>query len=41
MSAEGISIVLIHWKIKKGRDREFLDAWKTIFVIKNRDGLIG
>jgi heme-degrading monooxygenase HmoA len=37
----GISIVLIHWKIKKGREPEFEQAWKTKFLIENRDGLIG
>ena len=36
-----ISIVLIHWKIKRGLEPDFEKAWKTEFVIKNRDGLIG
>ena len=37
----GISIVLIHWKIKKGREPDFEQDWKTKFVVKNRGGLIG
>ena len=37
----GISIVLIHWKIKKDREPDFGQDWKTKFVVKNRDGLIG
>ena len=41
MAADGISIVLIHWKIKKGSEPEFERKWKTEFTVKNRDGLIG
>jgi hypothetical protein len=34
-------IALIHWKIRKGMEREFLSDWKTKFSINNRDGLSG
>jgi heme-degrading monooxygenase HmoA len=33
-------IVLIHWKIAKGRETEFLADWETRFTIKNRDGMV-
>src|SRR4029077_15694656 len=33
----GISIVLIHWKIKKGREPDFGADLKTKFGVKNRD----
>jgi hypothetical protein len=36
-----ISIVLIHWKIKKDLAPEFEQKWKTMFTINNREGLIG
>ena len=41
MTASELSIVLIHWKIKKGREAEFEGKWKTEFTVKNRQGLIG
>jgi len=41
MATQEISIVLIHWKIKKGSEEEFERRWKTDFTIKNRNGLIG
>jgi hypothetical protein len=41
MSNEAISIVLIHWKIRKGSEAEFERKWKTEFVVRNREGLIG
>lgn len=33
-------IVAVEWKIKKGREQEFLDYWATRSTIPNRDGLI-
>jgi hypothetical protein len=36
-----VSIVLIHWKIKKDRESQFKKDWKVKFKIKNRDGLVG
>jgi hypothetical protein len=36
-----ISIVLIHWKIKKELAADFEQSWKTVFTVKNREGLIG
>ncbi len=41
MANEGLSIVLIHWKIKVGYEPEFEEKWKTTFIVKNREGLIG
>jgi hypothetical protein len=34
-------VCLIHWKIRKGMEAQFIAAWQTIYTIKNRDGLIG
>src|SRR5215207_4961563 len=34
-------IVLVEWKIKKGREAEFLDYWSTQSTIPDRSGLIG
>jgi hypothetical protein len=36
-----VSIVLIHWKIKKDLAPDFEQKWKTMFKIANREGLIG
>ncbi|MBM6594268.1 hypothetical protein [Microvirga pudoricolor] len=36
-----IRIVLVEWRIKKGREKEFLDYWSTQATIKDRTGLIG
>jgi hypothetical protein len=36
-----LSIILIHWKIKKGCEPEFEEKWKTVYTVRNRDGLIG
>lgn len=33
-------IVAVEWKIKKGREQEFIDYWSTRSTIPNRDGLI-
>ena len=33
-------IVIVEWKIKKGREQEFLDYWAQRSTIPNRDGLI-
>jgi hypothetical protein len=41
MASAPVSIVLVHWKIKKERAIEFEQKWKTVFTIKNREGLIG
>lgn len=34
-------IVIVHWKIKPGREAEFLDYWSTRSVIGDRSGLVG
>jgi hypothetical protein len=34
-------IVLVEWRIKKGREQEFLDYWSTRATIADRSGLIG
>jgi hypothetical protein len=34
-------IVLVEWRIKKGREQEFLDYWSTRSTIPDRSGLIG
>jgi hypothetical protein len=34
-------IVLVEWRIKKGREDEFLDYWSTRATIADRSGLIG
>ena len=34
-------IVVVEWKIKKGREAEFLDYWSTRSTIPDRTGLIG
>ena len=34
-------IVLVEWRIKKGREQEFLDYWSTRATIADRAGLIG
>jgi len=34
-------IVVVEWKIKKGREAEFLDYWSTRSTIPDRSGLIG
>jgi len=41
VSKAPLSIVLIHWKIKKDLAPEFEKKWKVEFTIKNRKGLIG
>jgi hypothetical protein len=33
-------IVVVEWKIKKGREQEFLDYWSTKSTIPDRTGLI-
>ena len=33
-------IVAVEWKIKKGREQEFLDYWSTRATVANRGGLI-
>ncbi len=34
-------IVLVEWRIKKGREAEFLKYWSTRATIEDRSGLIG
>lgn len=34
-------IVLVEWRIKPGREAEFLDYWSRREVVPERDGLIG
>ncbi|MGO4574078.1 hypothetical protein [Microvirga sp. 2TAF3] len=34
-------IVLVEWRIKKGREDEFLEYWATRATIADRSGLIG
>ena len=34
-------IVLVEWRIKKGREAEFLKYWSTRATIQDRSGLIG
>ncbi len=33
-------IVVVEWRIKKGREKEFLDYWSTKSTIPDRSGLI-
>ena len=32
---------MVHWKIKPGREAEFLDYWGTRSVVGDRSGLVG
>jgi hypothetical protein len=34
-------VCLIHWKIRKGKEPEFIASWQTKYTVQNRDGLIG
>ena|SRR5258708_38298896 len=34
-------IVVIHWKIKPGRENDFLKHWSRVLEIKNRSKLVG
>ncbi len=36
-----LRIVVVHWKIKLGREAEFLNYWSTRSVIGDRSGLVG
>ena len=36
-----LRIVVVHWKIKPGREIEFLDYWSTRSVVGDRSGLVG
>lgn len=36
-----LRIVVVHWKIKPGREAEFLDYWGTRSVVEDRTGLVG
>jgi len=33
-------IVLVEWRIKKGREQEFLDYWSTRATVEDRSGLV-
>ena len=35
-----LRIIVVHWKIKLGREAEFLDYWSTRSVIGDRSGLV-
>ena len=35
-----LRIVVVHWKIKPGREAEFLDYWSTRSVVGDRSGLV-
>src|SRR3712207_3880516 len=39
--ATSTRIVLVEWRIKKGREQEFLDYWSTRATVPDRSGLIG
>jgi len=39
--ATSARIVLVEWRIKKGREEEFLEYWSTRATIADRSGLIG
>ena len=34
-------IVLVEWRIKKGREQEFLDYWSKQATVRDRSGLVG
>ncbi len=36
-----LRIVVVHWKIKPGREAEFLEYWGTRSVVEDRSGLVG
>lgn len=36
-----VRIVVVHWKIKPGREREFLEYWSQRSVVADRSGLVG
>lgn len=40
-AATSARIVLVEWRIKKGREDEFLEYWSTRATIADRSGLIG
>lgn len=40
-TSPGTRIVVVEWKIKKGRENDFLDHWSTRSTVPNRAGLIG
>jgi hypothetical protein len=39
--AESMRVIIVEWRIKKGREREFLDYWSKRSTIPDRLGLIG
>lgn len=36
----GMRLVVVHWKVKPGREAEFLDYWSTRATIEDRAGLM-
>lgn len=40
-AATNIRMVVVHWKIKQGREAEFLDYWGQRSVVADRSGLVG
>ena len=36
-----IRVVVVHWKVKQGREDEFLDYWAQRSVVADRSGLVG
>jgi hypothetical protein len=36
-----MEIVLVHWQIIKGREKEFLDHWRAGLPVNDRTGLVG
>jgi hypothetical protein len=34
-------IILVHWKIRPGREDEFIAHWSTISAVADRSGLVG
>lgn len=40
-SSADMRLVVVHWKVKPGREAEFLDYWSTRATIEDRAGLLG
>ena len=40
-AATPLRMVVVHWKIKQGREAEFLDYWAQRSVVADRSGLVG
>ena len=39
--ATPMRMVVVHWKVKQGREAEFLDYWGQRSVVADRSGLVG